>query len=221
MSRTTKENVYCQAAFTQEVWNLAVKVMDTYEEGKLKHQKLSQRNLVATPDFKQHYFLPLHHLEPKFQGEMLQLLAECQLSLSEMKERCTKHRALATIKSSFVRCTGARNWEDAVHRFEAFTDEVRLAQFVLLNFRKQIPEPFRDYCQAALNSENSTAVDCYTVVKEGTTGYVLQADPTALTAARIKQAISCYTGANLIIAQIPPVSLRQFHALKLCCLTYQ
>ncbi len=205
MSHTTKENVYCQAAFTQEVWSLAVKVKDAYEEGKLKQHKLSQRNLLTTPDFKQHYFLPLHYLELSFQEACLQLVVDRQLSLSEMKEWCNKHQALSTVKSSFVRCTGTRNWEEAVRRFEAFADEDRLAQLIHLNFRKQIPEPFRDFCQAAVNSENPTAVDCYTVIKECTSGYILQDDPTDPTATKIKEAISCYTGANLIIAHIPSI----------------
>ena len=227
MSRTTKENVYCQAAFTQEVWNVAVKVMDMtftqevwnvavkvmdmYEEGNLKQQKLSQRHLLATPEFKQHYFLPLHHLKPPFQEDTLQLVANRQLSLSEMKEACNKHRAMTGIKRSFMRCTNTQSWDEAVSRFGAFADEGRLAQFTCLNFHKQIPEPFRDYCQSALNSENPTAVDCYTVAKEGTSGYVLQADTTSLTAARIKQAISCYMGANLIITHIPQVMLAKSH----------
>ncbi len=107
--------------------------------------------------------------------------------------RCNKHRALSTVKSSFVRCTGTQNWEAVVRRFEAFADEDSLAQFIHLNSHKQIPEPFRNFCQAAVNSKNQTAVDCYTVVKEGTSGYVLQADPTALSETKIKETISCYT----------------------------
>lgn len=65
MSRTTRENIFCQASFQKEVWCHATTVMNMYEQGKLKDQKLSQENLTTTPEVKQH-FLPLHHLDPDY-----------------------------------------------------------------------------------------------------------------------------------------------------------
>lgn len=205
MSRTTRENIICQSSFAQPVWDLAVQVMDLYEEGKLKQQKLSQKNLTVTPEFKQQHFLPLHHLEETFQAQVLQRVINQDYSLPELKEACNSQRGMITIKKAFVRCTNTRNWDEAVDRFGAFADEGRLAQFVHLSFQKQIPDPFRNYCQAALSSEHPTAVDCFTVARNGAQGYVLHANPTTLTAAQIKAAVNSYTGAHLIVAHIPQV----------------
>ena len=47
MSRTSKENLFCQAAFPRSVWELAVKVMNMFENGEIKNQKLSKKNLCS------------------------------------------------------------------------------------------------------------------------------------------------------------------------------
>ena len=49
MSRTSKENLFCQAAFPRSVWELAVKVMNMFEDGELKNQKLSKKKPVLDP----------------------------------------------------------------------------------------------------------------------------------------------------------------------------
>ncbi len=221
MSRTTRDNIFCQAAFSEGVWSLATEVMNMYEDGQLKGQKLSRKNLLTTPEFKQQHFQPLHHLDPLYQQRMLQQLVDRDQSLSEMKEACSKHRSLSILKTSFVRCTNVRNWEDAVSRFSLFAVESRLSQFQHLSFNKGIPQVFRDYCQAALSSRNAQAVDCYTVTCNEIKGYVIQADTTVLTAERIKEAVSTYQGANIIVAHIPKVLVifhldKQFELYMLC-----
>jgi len=42
MSRTQKENIFVQSVFSSSVWKVAVDVMDKYEQGKLKDQKLHE-----------------------------------------------------------------------------------------------------------------------------------------------------------------------------------
>ena len=141
---------------------------------------------------------------------MLQQVVNRDQSLAEMKEACARYRSLTILKKSFVRCTNTRNWEHAVSRFRMHADEARLSQFQHLNFNKGIPQVFRDYCQAALSSRSRQDVDCYTVTYNETKGYVLQADTTVLTAERLKEAVSVYQGANIIIAHIPQVSCKLF-----------
>ena len=48
-------------------WKMAVLVMDKFEKGTLKGQKLSQKQLILTPEFKQQLLQPLHHLNEQFQ----------------------------------------------------------------------------------------------------------------------------------------------------------
>ena len=133
----------------------AVIVMDKHQEGKLKDQKLSRKNLIAAPEFKQQYLLPLHHLDASFQRSTLQLVIEKAMSLAELKDACTKFRTLEAIEKAFVRCTGMRNWQEVVEHFPSHSDESRLRQFQELNFRHQVPEVFKHYCQAALDSVGS------------------------------------------------------------------
>lgn len=45
MSRTQCENIFTQAAFSQNVWDVAIKVMDMYQDGQLKDQKLNRKRL--------------------------------------------------------------------------------------------------------------------------------------------------------------------------------
>ena len=43
MSDTQKSNTFAQAVFTNPVWQKAEKVMDIYERGELKGQRLSKK----------------------------------------------------------------------------------------------------------------------------------------------------------------------------------
>lgn len=128
-----------------------------------------------------------------------------------MKQQCSEHRTLVNTKKAFVRCTNTHNWDEAKRCFPSFANESRLTQFLHLSFTKGAPEVFCDYCQAALNSTNVTPVDCYTIIKNGATGYVLQPDSMAITAARVREAVASYQGANIIVAHIPQVSLYQIY----------
>ena len=49
MSRTMCENIFTQAAFTPSVWELALRVIDMYENSQLKNQKLSKKCMIAKP----------------------------------------------------------------------------------------------------------------------------------------------------------------------------
>lgn len=62
MSRTMCEKIFTQASFIPPVWDLACSVIEMFENGQLKNQKLSKKNLVAKPEFKQHHFQCLHNL---------------------------------------------------------------------------------------------------------------------------------------------------------------
>ena len=82
MSRTSKENLFCQAAFPKGVWELAVQVMNMFENGEIKDQKLSKKNLLSTPRMKQNHFVPLHHLETIFQESALEKVLRQEFSTS-------------------------------------------------------------------------------------------------------------------------------------------
>ena len=93
MSRSQKDNIYNQAIFGKEVWEEAVSVMNMYETGMLKDQKMS-RKAIAKPVFKQHLLAPLHNLSPTFQVDALRKVSKGQHSLKEMKVEAEHFRTM-------------------------------------------------------------------------------------------------------------------------------
>ena len=122
-----------------------------YEDGALKDQKLNKKHLTSIPEFKQHLLQPIHHLNVEFQQNVLQKVIDVEFSLKELKEEAVKFRALEGIKQSFLRCTNLQSWDDAVKKYQAFTTDDRLNQFLKFDFRHSIPDTFKAYCQRAAN----------------------------------------------------------------------
>ena len=91
MSQTMCENIFTQAAFALSVWGLTWKVIEMYEDGKLKNQKLSKKCMVEKPEFKQHNFQCLHNLSPELQQEVLQEVIDDTVSLDEMKKKVNSY----------------------------------------------------------------------------------------------------------------------------------
>ena len=154
MSRTQCENIFSQAAFAPLVWEKAMQVMELFEDGKLKNQKLSKKNLISKPEFKQHHFQCLHNLAPSFQEQILQKVTACDITLEEMKTQSNRFRALENVKKVFARATTTNSsWEEARAQFPWHTNEDNISQFLGLNFNKGVPESFRSYIQAAIRGE--------------------------------------------------------------------
>jgi len=153
MSRSNRDNVYCQASFSKEAWLLAVKIMDLFEEGEIKGQKLSTRQLTCKPEFKQQYLQPVQCLPDSFKLRVLTSVAEKDMSFSELKRAASDYRAEQAVQKAFCKCTNT-TWEGARHRYPTFTTQDRLRQFLDLNFSKQMPQAFVAYCQAAMHAES-------------------------------------------------------------------
>ena len=63
MSNTHKDAIFSQASLPKHVWGVAVKVMDLFENAKLKGQKLNLSTLTTKPEFKQQYLAPIRCME--------------------------------------------------------------------------------------------------------------------------------------------------------------
>ena len=208
MSRTQKNNVFIQAAFEKRVWEIAVDVMNQYKQGQLKDQKLSRKHLLATPEFKQHLLQPLHHLEADFQQSVLKRVQDNELSLAEMKKEAAEFRSLTTIKATFLRLTSTNTWNDAEGKFPTFTSIKRLSQYMPLDFRHGIPEVFRLYCQAALDSTATAGASTSSAMKIDVNGvgvHLIEARFKTISAQYLKDKDSSYSGAHLMIYRIPTV----------------
>ena len=204
MSDTQKNNTFAQAIFTNSVWQKAGKVMDLYERGELKGQRLSRKGLISKPEFKQQYFAPIQSLPQSFQLSCLAKVAKKEYSLEDLKKKAKEFRSMQTIQKAFCRCTNTVTWEEACDRFPHFTDSARLHQFLGLTF-KPIPEAFQAFCQAALQNESVTNETAGEYCLNGSRAYVVQADSLLLSHTDLKKACPLYTGAHLVLAPIPKV----------------
>ena len=97
ISRTQRENIFCQAGFGLNVYKKMQTVMNMYEDGDLKDQKLSKKQLTTVPEFKQHQMQPLHNLQASFQSTILQRVIDKEISLKEMMEEADNFRSLEGI----------------------------------------------------------------------------------------------------------------------------
>lgn len=188
----------------KSVYEIAQRVMDLYEDGDLKDQKLNKKSLTSAPEFKQHLLQPLHNLDASFQTSILQRVAEKEISLKEMKDEAVKFRSLENVRKAFVRCTSSKSWDDAVTNFPAFTSKDRLMKFLNLDFKQSIPDAFRAYCQSALNLHMPTLNGVKTT-SNGTRVAVVCGPLKTLSAQKLKENDPAYTGAHLILATIPKV----------------
>ena len=82
-----------------------------------------------------------------------------------------------------------------------FTSEDSLAKFTALNFKQSIPDPFRAYCQSALNLQ----IPSQESVKVTNEGIRVAAVSAALSAEKLKEADPAYPGSQLILAKAPKV----------------
>jgi len=70
-SRSQHDNIFAQASLSKAVWALAVQIMDAFEAGELKDQKLSMKQLMSKPEFKQQNLQPVQSLPPAFQVSLM------------------------------------------------------------------------------------------------------------------------------------------------------
>ena len=202
MSRTQCENIFAQASFSPLVWEKALKVIEMFEDGKLKNQKLNKKSLISKPEFKQHHLQCLHNLAPSFQQEILQQVSNREITLEEMKTRANDFRTLENIRKVFTRCTNT-TWDEAKRRFPWPSSDENLSHFLGLNFIKSIPDSFRIYCQAALRGENNHEEN--DVTYQGCKAAIIELKITEFTIADLQVSYPSYSGANLILTSIPKV----------------
>ena len=103
MSQTQKEN---QSLFTNTVWTNVAKVVNFFEDGRLKNQKLNKKHPICAPEIKQHHLQPLYQLPPKMQSNLLNaVINESYILFKEMKEKADEYCQMN--KNAFVKCTNS------------------------------------------------------------------------------------------------------------------
>ena len=100
--------------------------------------------------------------------------------------------------------------EDAQVVFPNFAREDRLKSFLSIPLKGKggIPQPFRDFCQAALDGQEleNDPQPAMTIKRNGHTAHFIEASYMNITAQTLKNSIPNYQGVNLIIANLHKVS---------------
>lgn len=111
MSRSQADNIFSQASLSKD---LAIRVIELFEDGELKDQKLQAKcNILTKPEFKQ------QHLQPMpidFQIENLTKVVNLEFSLKELKVEAATYRKLELIKKTFCRLTNCDTFEIEISR---------------------------------------------------------------------------------------------------------
>ena len=185
------------------------KVMDLFEDGGLKDQKLIKKQLISAPEVKQHHLQPLCWLPESVQESLLD-------SVLNEREEANEYRQLELMKKAFVKCTNSRSWEYAESTYPSFVSN--LDKFVTLKFSKhdEIPEVFKTFCQAAINSKK--CANSSQIKKIGDFHITLvQGNMESVSMEQIKKVDDLYAGAQFILTSVPKVCSIHYRHNMVCC----
>ena len=82
-----------------------MKVMDLFEQAKLKGQRLNLSTLLAKPEFKQQYLAPIKAVDEEVQVKLLTKLIDGEISLQELKGEADKVKQIRALHTAFLRLT--------------------------------------------------------------------------------------------------------------------
>lgn len=168
ISNTHRDSIFYQASLPKRVWELAMIVIDLYEQAKLKGQKLNLANLMSKPDFKQQYLAPIRALDADNQCLLLQRVIDGELSLNELKTESSNFKQMQSLRLAFVRLTNSKSWDDAKNSYPAYASDAELCKFMHLDLKKAIPKPFSDFCNCLRAKTSEDADQCSEIIKFGT-----------------------------------------------------
>ena len=117
-----------------------------------------------------------------------------------------QYRALQNIRNAFMKVTHVSSWQEAQERYPNHTTEKRLSQFLGLNFIKNVPDTFRTFCKSATTSREEPNGGNAIKVYEDVVAAVVEMDFSQLEETAIKTVYPTYSGAGLILMNIPVVS---------------
>lgn len=208
MSNTHRDSIFSQASLPKKVWDLAVEVMDLFENAKLKGQKLNLSTLLTKPEFKQQYFAPIRRLDEVDQCSLLSRLIGGKITLGDLKTEAAEIKQMAALKTAFMRLTNTETWEQAEEKYPLFANDSQLQKFIRIDLNKAVPQSFTDFCTRAKLSEGESdaAVSSGPFVQCGSSiGHVIDAKTTELSGQMIKRIYGSFRGANLALTSFREV----------------
>ena len=182
--------------------------MDLYEKFKLKDQKAPCGLKIAKPEFKQQYLTPLRRLSLNDQCNLLLRCKNKDISLNELKKEADMLKKLEALKKTFCKLTNAKSWEDAQARFQSIASENELQKFLSLDFSKEVPPSFVNFCRRAKSAGANEHSDVDHIVKyQGLVACILQQKLDELSGHAITSAYSDFHGADMIFLTVTEVCI--------------
>lgn len=96
-------------------------------------------------------------------------------------------------------------------KFPAFTSAERLSQYTSLDYKHAVPEVFHTFCQAALDSTATGSLSSSPMTRidvNGVSVYLIEANFSSISAQSLQRADTSYSGAHLMICNMPEVRKR-------------
>ena len=201
ISQTQRDSIFAQAALNKSTWDLAVQVMDLFEQAKLKSQKLCLASLTQKPEFKQNYLTPIRGLSVTDQCSLLQQIIDFDLSLEEMQKEANKIKQRSALQAIFVKLTNCQSWENAQEQFPHFATEGQLDRFLHANLKKAIPKALSGFCHWAKTSCALQNLSGSSITVRGRIGSLLVSAITEVNGNAIRKVHPPFTGANLVVTR--------------------
>ena len=104
-----------------------------------------------------------------------------------------------------LRCVSKASWDEALRDYPSFTKEERLKAFIGFKLKGGVPQPLREYCQAAIDSRKSANTTVYTSRSEGNTASFVQCTYKKINGQSLKENVATFKGAGLVLAKLPDV----------------
>jgi len=208
VSKAYRNEVLRLACVSQPIWEMYIQAFEAFENGNLKGQKLTKKQLMTKPEIKQTQFQCLLPLKEATQAELLGRLVSNEITLKEMKQRAAKEKKMCDLKDRFLHLTNCKKWEEAEERFPQHATEKALEQFMTLDLGKETPHVFSQFCASAAKWQSSSSeVEILATTQVFKGNYIIEGIRESFDPAIVSSAISGFGGASLFITYMDQVSV--------------
>ena len=213
VSKAYRNEVLRLACVAQPVWEMYIQAFEAFENGKLKGQKLTKKQLMTKPEIKQTQFQCLLPLKEEMQIKLLKRVVTKEITLKEMKQAAVKEKQLSDMKDRFLHLTNCSKWEEAQERFPQHASEKALEQFTTLDFGKGTPHVFSQFCASAVKWQSVSSEVEVTVSMNDVEGnyHIVETSRESFNPAIVSSTISGFGGASLFFYHMEEVSVLLKH----------
>ena len=195
------------ATILQAAYDVLQEIFDKFEEGQLKGQTLTRKELMATPDMGRCAYA-FSNLSTLPDDAVLRLLTDVRgglLSSTELASEATHLRKLMEVERSFVALMGCDSWEEAVQQFPEQTTREVMARFIG-GTRTISDQRLVSFCQTILDrKKRGDDASPAAVISGNAEGYILTGDVRQLQLNQLHDVWPTFRGSELVIVDPPKV----------------